>query len=308
MEHVRGFFLHFLLRMFFAIWILFSLSILLGTLIGQAIPRREWDTLAYTTLEIGRWTNTETYLLDTRVRIAYPFPHRYNAWSPDGEQLAAAAWTGETVEIQVGDRLGRFPRSIADAGSRISPLSWSPDGTQVMYVKEAARRGSTVNTVHVNGENEQAWVYNVRESRAPNWSPDGGSAIFRTVRDEQPGLFLIELQPLQTDIRRISDDGYIGDLPAWSPDGRRIAYTSGYRYTSEGIVITDRRGRTRTQLTDFGSSPVWSKDGTQIVLLDNADWTFYSVNIESGEVRHFYTVPGQQRGFIIANPAWRPAW
>jgi Tol biopolymer transport system component len=290
-----------LLKILFGLFTLSLLFVLTGTLIGQSLPRREWDTLAYTTLEIGRWTNTRSYLLDTRTRITRPYPHRYNAWSPDGEWLASAVWTGETVQIQVSDAFGRSPRVIADAGSRISPLSWSADG--IMYVKEAARRGSTINTVSLNGVNDQSWFYTLRETRAPAWSPEGGSAVFRTVQHDQPGLFLLELR--SGEMHRIVSDGYIADIAAWSPDGRWIAYTSGFRYTSEGIVVTDRRGRTRRQLSDFGSSPVWSADGTEIVFLDNRNWTFYRVEVESGDVHPFYIVPGHDARFIIANSAWR---
>lgn len=283
----------------------FTLAILTGTAIGQLLPRREWDTLAYTTLEIGRWSNTQTYLVDTRVGLTIAFPHRYNRWSPDGETFAFAAWTGESIEIQVGDALGRNPRTLTDAGSRLSLLSWSPDGASLMYVAEGVLNGTTLNTIRIDGTGEASWLYSQREIRAPNWSPDGRSALYRSVRDDQPGLFIVELDRTEDDIYRITADGYIADMPAWSPDGRQIAFTTGFRYTAEGIVVTDRRGRVHKQISDFGSSPTWSNDGQRIVFLDNWHWTFYSVDVKSGEIRPFYTVPERKPGYLLSMPSWR---
>jgi Tol biopolymer transport system component len=289
----------------FALCVLSTLIILIGTAIGQWLPRREWDTLAYTTLEIGRWANTQTYIVDTRVGLTLPFPHRYNRWSPDGEAFAFASWTGESIEIQVGDALGRNPQTLTDAGSRLSMLSWSPDGQRLMYIAEGVLTGTTINTIGIDGTNEERWLYSQRQVLAPSWSPDGGSALYRSVRDDQPGLFLVALDPSDHDIRRITTDGYIADMPAWSPDGRFIAFTRGFRYMAEGILVADRWGRVRKQLSDFGSSPTWSNDGERIVFLDNADWTFYSVDVESGELAPFYSVPGKRDGYLLSMPAWR---
>lgn len=51
--------------------------------------------------------------------------------------------------------------------------------------------------------------------------------------------------------------------PAWSPDGKKIAYTSGYE--TPVIYVVDADGTNNTQLTNgYSNQPAWSPDGTKI--------------------------------------------
>lgn len=58
-----------------------------------------------------------------------------------------------------------------------------------------------------------------------------------------------------------------GDSPAWSPDGKQIAYIA-YVNGSHNLFLTSDTGGFSTQLTDMNSSctwtPSWSPDGTKI--------------------------------------------
>ena len=51
--------------------------------------------------------------------------------------------------------------------------------------------------------------------------------------------------------------------PAYSPDGKRIAFRS--ERDGGGIFIMGASGESVMRLTDFGYNPSWSPDGKEIV-------------------------------------------
>jgi Tol biopolymer transport system component len=103
--------------------------------------------------------------------------------------------------------------------------------------------------------------------------------------------------------------------PAFSPDGRRLAYHS---IAHGGIRVVPALGGIPRQLTSFGSFPAWSPDGLQIAFQSQA-WagagetlsaasegsTIWLVSAEGGEPRRLTTIadvgPGGQGA-----PAWSP--
>ncbi|MBW7906615.1 MAG: PDZ domain-containing protein [Phycisphaerae bacterium] len=89
-------------------------------------------------------------------------------------------------------------------------------------------------------------------------------------------------------------DGVFDRDPAWSPDGRWVAYLSDA--TGEYqlyITQSDGRGETR-KLTDFEDgfrySRSWSPDSKHVTFADKAG-RMYVYTLESGELKHFDTEP-----------------
>ena len=71
----------------------------------------------------------------------------------------------------------------------------------------------------------------------------------------------------------LTDDSAVDDGAAWSPDGTKIAYTSGQGRNAEVYVI-DADGNNRTALTDnlaFDGEPAWSPDGRRIAFTSDRD-------------------------------------
>ena len=90
--------------------------------------------------------------------------------------------------------------------------------------------------------------------------------------------------------------GFAGDFdPAWSPDGRRLAFTTTERGRYE-IAVADARGRGRRYVAS-GAQPAWSPDGALAF-------------VESGDV--FVLRDGEARNVTRtvddweASPAWSP--
>lgn len=91
-----------------------------------------------------------------------------------------------------------------------------------------------------------------------------------------------------------------GSMAKYSPDGRRIAYTSASGYIGYGIFIKTLGSSTETQL---GSQPVnglaWAPDGESLVVASGNQ--LLRVSVSTGNVTTIFTGSGSLR-----DPAWSP--
>lgn len=94
-----------------------------------------------------------------------------------------------------------------------------------------------------------------------------------------------------------------GGLPAWSPDGRRIAFER-----DGSVYIVDATGSSETRLAP-GTDPAWSPDGRQIVFTNvdgiavmNADGSGVTTLIR----HHFRTDTYAPWDMGVSKPVWSP--
>jgi Tol biopolymer transport system component len=107
----------------------------------------------------------------------------------------------------------------------------------------------------------------------PSWSPDGTGIAYRSERDDDPEIWL--MNPDGSGRHRLAR----GLAPAWSPDGTKIAFAApgtilcppgtGIRCSGLAIMNADGSGRHRVPNTDGGEYPSWSPDGTRIAFNSN---------------------------------------
>jgi TolB protein len=197
------------------------------------------------------------------------------AWAHDGVRIAFSSNRHGNEEIYVMDADGRnVKRLTRHPGNDLSP-AWSPDGRRIAFVR-LTDAGPTVLVMNADGTGVRRLSPKpVRGygSYSPDWSGAARLIAFSSAyaTPENPEIYVVRpngtglerLTRTKGDAHTLGDDGF----PAWSPDGRRIAFTSNRTQDNEiWIMRADGKGQRRLAglrgRDDVG--PTWSGDGTRI--------------------------------------------
>jgi Tol biopolymer transport system component len=159
-------------------------------------------------------------------------------------------------------------------------MSWSPDGQKIAFVGALGRDGFYVMNADGSGQKRLTSLLLGRCDGLARW--DGG--------------------------------------PAWSPDGRAIAFTRRFcdlRYTAIYVMNADgseqrrlTRNRAPRPIPNAGPDPVpspdqlaWSPDGTKIAFISERDgnWELFVMNADGSEQRRL-----TRNTVRDSNPVWSP--
>jgi dipeptidyl aminopeptidase/acylaminoacyl peptidase len=132
------------------------------------------------------------------------------------------------------------------------------------------------------------------DDRDATWSPDGTRIAFVSERDKDPDrtnntdIYVIDAKAGATPTKLTSFAGPDNGKPAWSPDGKSIAYVQGdeprfYAYNLAKLAVIPSAGGTPRILTESldrtVSVPLWSKDGTSILVVVEDDRAQYLARV-----------------------------
>ena len=186
------------------------------------------------------------------------------AWSPDGATLAAVRATRSGPrELVALPATGGVPRTLTSGALDADP-AWSPDGTRLAFTRFEASGTQPIPRLMVAAADGTGARVVAAYAAQPAWSPDGTRIAFASTADHN-GQTCFEECSDSAEIHVIGADGTgerrltattAGEsAPAWSPDGRRIAYASDRGLTDAGpeIFAMDPDGGCVTQVT-WGST------------------------------------------------------
>lgn len=218
---------------------------------------------------------------------------RSYALGPNGRTLVYAALTEE----RHGDlwlSAGKLTRLTQGSDEDHSP-ALSPDRRRVVFLRSGYQSRWQDGSLHVlDLRARRVRALNGLRGSDPDWSPDGTRIVYGCGHD-------LCIVPLGTGRpRRLTRDANLDSDPAWSRDGKWIAFvrTAGRGTTLR--MIRPEGGRTRVLLSRSVSFPTWSPDGRSLAL--GIDGGLAVLSLADGKIRELVRDEDNR----LRAPTWSP--
>ncbi len=204
--------------------------------------------------------------------------------SPDGRRIAFT----RVVQSVVAPTAALF--TIDGHGKHLAPLlsdgldlsaAWSPDGRTIAFSRLATAdtplREATLYLADADGSNVRLLGPAQLHGVSPAWSPDGSRLAFVSFDDANDPPCPAASCPPSGELYVVGADGSgptrltrstaDDEHPSWSPDGRRLAFASGFVVRSQGhapwLMTMRATGGRATRVGRFSGvlDPSWSPAG-----------------------------------------------
>jgi Tol biopolymer transport system component len=195
------------------------------------------------------------------------------AWSPDGSTLVFVALYASSYDLYSIPSSPPFgePVRITDTPDQDEENPrWSPDGTRIAFQALSCTDtfvcGTQIGVVDANGSHYRMLTPQVGDTEyAPDWSPDSGTLLFASNRDDTLGFHDTDIYAIPAaggTVVRVTDSARDAKKtsPVWSPDGAMFLCVAE---TAAGTVSL------QTIAFDAGSVVDLGRTGD---FLDRADW------------------------------------
>lgn len=276
--------------------------------IFAAASRAEPDRLAFVSFEGGSIQISAINTDGTGLRrlTSAPGQSEIPVWSPDGRHIAFIKSRNGDTQIYVMNADGSGQRPLtASPGINTFP-AWSPDGQRIVFV--STRGGNPqIFVMNADGSGQTSLTGPPGESTVPVWSADGRRIAFVSTRDQGlPELYVMnadgtgQKQLTQPELyvanafgrgqQRLAPEGILlrpGVLhPAWSPNGRQIAFVTRVGRAEQSIQVVNPDGSGRARVAT-GYAPAWAPDGHRIafVVARVGDAQIYVMNTDRSRLQ-----------------------
>lgn len=215
---------------------------------------------------------------------SYPGWESHPSFSPDGVQVAFC-WCTEgpssNCDIYI-KQIGVEPpvRLTRDPAADTAP-AWSPDGRFIAFMRSISSTRAKVMVIPQRGGQErlvkECEYTGLAENPGPDvaWTPDSKWLIFPSVESDKSGLVVLSVETLQEKRLTISPAGVFEFCPAFSSDGRILAFSRWSEGGSHLYLL--RLGETCTPQGEperiglestCNTGPAWMPDAKEILFGD----------------------------------------
>ena len=181
---------------------------------------------------------------------------------------------GENYDIYVVNENGSGLRNMTRTPTQDeSDPSWSPDGRRIAFATaEAGDSFTSIFVINSNGSGRRKLFRGGVWQRSPAWSPDGRRIAFSQCTDLVNGdcsharivVVGADGRGLRVVSRPSETEWMVDEKPAWSPDGKSIAFTRTPSFAMNTIWTVGANGARQHKILDDQSaaehSPSWSPD------------------------------------------------
>jgi Tol biopolymer transport system component len=205
-------------------------------------------------------------------------------WSPDGTRIAFQSDRDGNREIYVMDVDGSRQLNLTRHRAEDSHPKWSPDGRRIIFDRPVGEDNDEIWEVGVDGSGLRRVTDDPSRDTYASISPDGTRILWRRrLRDPEAegGFGNSEVFVMDRDGSNplnLTDHSAYDGWPAWSPDGRMIAFASDrernrvwhvYVMNADGSDV--RRVSPEDPEDGYFTKPIWSPDGTKILCTRTKD-------------------------------------
>ena len=221
------------------------------------------------------------------------------AFSPDGNEIAVS-WQGENsqnpgvLNIYVQLVGTSTPLRLTSTAAIEGFATWSPDGRFIAFVRNLGL-GAYYVVSALGGPERKLAECNSDVFRAAgiSWSPDGKDIAVTDlgatqIQGASPKIFFISAESGERRESKIEVPGPYLMYPAYSPDGKYLAFISGSGFLSNDVYVAPVGGgkpRALTTLHTIMSRVAWTPDGRELVFSSShqALSTLWKVPLSGGD-------------------------
>jgi TolB protein len=239
----------------------------------------------------GRTTCGFFYANDQRVLYSSTFKKDHDC-PPPPDRSHGYVWPVGDLEIYTSKPDGSDLRQLTDNGAYNAEATVSWDGKKIIFT--STRDGDIeLYTMNVDGSDVKRITHRVGYDGGAWFSPDGKQIVWRaaypqTAADTADYLNLLThhlVRPARVEVwvadadgsnpRQITHLGGANFAPVFTPDGRKIIFSSNYESPHSGafdlfLINPDGSGLEKvTTHPDFDSFPMFSYDGRELIWASN---------------------------------------
>ena len=201
------------------------------------------------------------------------------AWSPDGKQIAFTSnRIDKKPQVFVLPIDGGEAQQVTKGDAGVTDFDWAPDSDRLVFVREI---GPDFGKKDEDGKDDKK-KSDVKVITSARYKFDGKGFL----EDKVAQIFLTSVSGRDDDPTQLTEGHFNHLSPAWSPDGKQIAFVANRdkgwdKKRTNDLWVLDVESKKPRKLTDGTGtwrSPAWSPDGTKIAVGGDADVAANNVN------------------------------